>query len=164
MAFKPADSFVGAQPLTTVDDTAKHILGSRIKAVDVSLGEGEFIYLEGVADTAAGLVVGYNEAFETVLADAGDRGPVAVAMAAVVADKYGWYQIKGIATVKVLAADAADKPQFLTATDGSVDDAVVTGDQLDGFVSMSAIDTPAAGYAYCYLSYPCANGNGDSDG
>jgi len=77
-------------------------LGSIAKAYHPTFGEGEFIYLLGVASTVVGLTVRYNATtFQTTISPttANTGGPVAVAMSANVANQYGWYQIGGLATV-----------------------------------------------------------------
>jgi hypothetical protein len=79
-----------------------HPLGKIVRAYDATLGEGEFIYLLGVANTAVGNTVTYNATtFQTTLSPntANNVDPVAVAMSANVAGQYGWYQIAGLATV-----------------------------------------------------------------
>lgn len=105
----------GAQPVANTETTAKHLLGTIVKGVDPTYGEGEFIYLLGVASTAVGSVVTYDAStYQTVLCAVGGNipRPIAVAMSANVASQYGWYQISGVATVKKtctisLAAGAA---------------------------------------------------------
>ena len=112
------DARIFPQALTEVSTTQKVPLGTIISARDrdsTSVGEGEFIYLKGVASTAAGSVVTYdNSTYATTLSAVGGNipRPVAVAMAATVANTFGWYQIAGIAVVKKtctvsLAAGAA---------------------------------------------------------
>jgi hypothetical protein len=39
---------------------------------------------------------------------------------------YGWFMIRGVATIAVLADDAADAEQFCTTTAGFLDDAGTT--------------------------------------
>ena len=151
---------IGPGSVTDVLTTKAFLIGTIAKAVDPALGEGEFIFLPGVASTVAGHVVIYDTyANTTKLAVAGDRGPAAVAMAATVASTYGWYQIRGVATVKETSATAAAKI-FLTATPGVPAVAVVTGDKLDGGNFKTADATPAAGFAYAQITYPSLNGNG----
>jgi hypothetical protein len=157
-----AISPIGADLSNNVDSEKKFTLGTRVVGQDPTLGQGEFIYLLGVASVVAGDVVVYNEAFATTRAVAASRGPLAVALGATVAAKYGWFQIKGTAIVSVLAADAADVAQYLTATDGNLDDAVVAANAITGAVSMSAIDTPSTGKAYVALAYPFASGDLDA--
>jgi len=123
-------------------------LGQIIQAQDPVYGVGEFIYLQGVANTAVGSWVVYNDDdFSTVLLGADMIGPVAVAMAPVVAGLYGWYQIRGKAIGKVLAGFLDNANVYATATAGSVDDAVVAGDRVKNAKGASAIGVPSAGLA-----------------
>jgi hypothetical protein len=123
---------VGA--LTTVDTAVTNPLGTR-RRDDAG---NEYIYLQGVASTAAGDVVTYDEAFLTARSVASAVGPVAVALAAVLASQFGWYVIDGSATVNTSAAVADNAKLFLTATAGSVDDTSVAGDQIVGMIARSA--------------------------
>lgn len=100
MAFRPSTPYIGLQPIAETSATKNHPLGTIIRAVDPTLGEGEFIYLKGVGSTAVGYIVNYDDNFQTALdtsATAGPSRPLAVAMSANVADQYGWYQISGLA-------------------------------------------------------------------
>lgn len=153
-------SLVGAQPIATTSTTQAHPIGTRVRATSATYGEGEFIYLKGLASTAVGDVVIYDQKVpETIRAVAGSRGPVAVAMSANVADQYGWYQVKGSAVVK--AGTVADNGNvYVTATAGTVDDAVVAGDKIDGARFKTADGTPSAGFAVCEISSPALNANG----
>lgn len=132
---------------TTVIDTAATLpLGTR--ALD---GNGnEYIYLKGVANTAARSVVTFDENFATTLIAANAVGPVAVAMAATVASTYGWYQIYGNGSASS-DTTAADKQLFIDGTAGRVDDAVVTGDLIVGMVSTAA---DATNVLAVWLNYP----------
>lgn len=102
MAYVNASTFIGAQGLTVTDTVQRHQLGTVIKGVDPAVGEGEFIYLLGVASTVAGSVVTFDPAtFLTTLCAVGGNQPqpCAFAMSANVASQYGWYQISGVAVV-----------------------------------------------------------------
>ncbi len=115
---------------STVDTTAKHQLGTR----SVDKDGNEFIYLQGVASTAAKLAVTYDEAYATTLLAANAVGAVAVAMAATVANTYGWYQVKGSATATAAGAVADNKALYIAGS-GKVDDAAVAGDYVVGMWS-----------------------------
>ena len=160
MTYKHNGLTVGLQPLADTSTVQNHGIGTRTKGYSSTYGEGEFIYLKGVAGTDIGEVVIYDEyANTTALTVAGSRGPVAVAMSANVASQYGWYQISGAAVVKagtVVAGGAV----YLTATAGSIDDAVVATDKVDGARVKTADGTPSAGFAVVMLDRPAANGNG----
>ena len=114
--FVPVENRLGIQPISQTNLATPsqyqvgqsqqfgqaHPLGTIIRAYDATLGEGEFIYLLGVASTAVGNTVTYDATtFQTTLSPntAHNVGPVAVAMSANVATQYGWYQIGGLATV-----------------------------------------------------------------
>lgn len=151
-----ATTLVGAS-ITTVDTTQQWALGTRCRARDVgsdAAGEAEYIYLKGVASTAAGDVVVYDPKGATTvrLNDdvSGGIGLVAVAMAATVGSTYGWYAIFG--AVPVLAGSvAAGAAVYMTSTLGQIDDAVVTGDLITGMFTQS---TDSGSFAYCLLAYP----------
>ncbi|MBB3772027.1 hypothetical protein FHS55_002636 [Angulomicrobium tetraedrale] len=160
MTYTIVNPSLGAPSITDIANTANDYyrpwkLGARVRAVDETYGEGEFIYLKGVANTVRGSVVVFNpDDWSTVLAVANAVGPIAVAMGATVASTYGWYQIfgKGVASVLTGFVDNADC--YLTATDGSIDDTDVAGDYIRGMKGASAIGTPAAGLAEVELWYP----------
>jgi hypothetical protein len=116
---------------------------------------GEYIYLQGVLNTAAGSWVTFDEAHLTTLATANAQGRVGVAMAAIGASKYGWYQIYGMNTIaKVLTSFADNGKVYLTSTAGSVDDTDVAGDAVIGAIGRSAIAALHAGCATMELNYP----------
>jgi hypothetical protein len=146
---------------SVIDDTARVQVGTICKGYDDVRGEGMFIYLPGVASCALGdcvvydLTVGAPAIVRTLSGTHLVTGrPVAFAMNAIVAGKYGWFQIFGIAVGSVLAGFAAASKVFLTATAGNVDDAAIAGCQLMGAYGISAIATPLAGKAYLQISYP----------
>jgi len=141
-------------------------LGTVIQAEDkatTAYGAGEFIYLKGVASTAVGSVVLIDQDdFSTSLAVANDVGYLAVAMAATVANEYGWYQITGKAVIKGLTGLADNASLYLTATAGSLDDAVVAGDRVKGYAkTASALDTPSTGLAEADIRNPYVD-NGEA--
>jgi hypothetical protein len=160
MAFKFITPRLGAQAIAETSPTQKHFIGEIQQAVDDTYGAGEFIYLKGLAATAIGNLVIYDQfANTTVRTVAGSRGPAAVAMWANVANQFGWYQIAGAAVVTsgtVAAAGAV----YLTATAGLIDDAVVSTDKVDGARIKTADGTPSAGFAVVQINRPAANGNG----
>jgi hypothetical protein len=133
--------------------TAK--LGDIARAVDPVYGGGEFIYLQGVANTALGSWVVYNaDDYSTTLLAADAIGPVAVAMGATVAGTAGWYQIQGKAIGLVLAGFLDNANVYGTATAGSVDDAVVAGDRVKNAKGASAVGVPSAGLAEFEIERP----------
>lgn len=148
-------SLPGAQPVANTDTTQKHPLGTRIRATSPTYGEGEFIYLSGVASTAVGSWVTIHEDdWSTTLLAANDIGQVAVAMSGNVESQYGWYQIFGKAVGKALTGYADNALVYATSTSGSVDDAVVAGDRVKKAIGASALGTPSTGLAEFEISYP----------
>lgn len=149
---------VGLQRVDETSTTQNHPVGTIRTAKDrdtTAYGEGEFIYLKGVASTAVGSWVTYNsDDGSTALLAADAIGPVAVAMSANVASQYGWYQIQGKAVGKALTGFADNANVYATSTAGSVDDAVVAGDRVKRAKGASAVDTPSTGLAEFEISRP----------
>lgn len=133
---------VGAQPIDVTDTTQNHPLGTKVKAVDPTYGEGEFIYLAGVASTVVGSLVTYNPVTgATTLAPntANLAQPVAVAMSANVASQYGWYQIAGAAVIKKTAVKVSPNVAvYLSATAGRIRASAASGKQVLGARSANA--------------------------
>lgn len=144
----------GGQPIEDTSTTQKHAIGTRVLAYDPVQGEGEFIYLKGLASTAVGDVVVFNQyTGVTTRATTRSKGLVGVAMSANVANQFGWYQIRGLAIVNSTSA-AADASVYSSATAGTVLNTVVAGDIVYGATFASANGTPATGKAYVSLFYP----------
>ena len=133
MAFTFDTPLLGIQPVDEVSATQQHPLGTIVTGHDPSHGAAEFIYLTGVANTAAGSWVTYDITGASALLVASAVGPVAIAMAANVASKYGWYMIQGrhpAALCWTSLALASNALLYATASGGLVDDAVVSGDRI----------------------------------
>ena len=150
MSYGTIETFI-TESVTNVDSAQKYPLGMIIRAVDPTLGMGEFIYLKGLADTAIGTVVNYDQEGVTALINANTVGPVAVAMAATVANTYGWYQITGVAKVLV-DTDVADNAAVYASGAGTVNDAAVAGDQVWPAKFVAA--RTGAGLVSCSISRP----------
>ena len=155
MAYSISNPRIGSQPIATTDTVKNHPLGTIVHAHDPVYGEGEFIYLLGLASTAVGSWVTYNnDDGSTTLLAANAIGPVAVAMSANVASQYGWYQIQGKAIGKALTGYVDNALVYATATAGSIDDAVVAGDRVKNAKGASAVDTPSTGLAEFEIERP----------
>lgn len=127
-------TIAGAQPIANTSTVQKHPLGTIVRGFDPTLGEGEFIYLVGVASTAIGLMVSYNATtYQTTIlpSTANLAVPVAVAMSANLAAAFGWYQIGGLAVILKTAvkADPAVNANrvYISATAGRVMQTSVAG-------------------------------------
>lgn len=142
---------LGYGPLTAVHDSALVPLGTKHRQEsNDGTGVKEYIYLKGVASTVANDVVTFDENFATTRLVPDAVGPVAVALAAVVANKYGWYQIYGNASVNSDTM-AADTQAYIDTVSGKVDDAAVTGDLVLG---MTAAAATSGGVTAVFLNYP----------
>lgn len=145
-----------------VHDSALNPLFSRASDANGNV----YIYLKGVADVAAGSWVNYDVGTDGVVAlldtdVAGTLiGRIAVAMAAVVANKYGWFAIYGSSIVGKSLASATDtKNAFAVSTAGSVDDSGAGAEALVfGAFYQSAVDTPTSGHSYFALNFPYMTG------
>lgn len=144
--------------VANVDSTPTFPVGTLMDARDsVSKSIGRFIYLKGAAATAAGDVVEidtYTPATTRWAGTANSGKPLAVAMAATVANTYGWYQIGGAATVNLGGAVTAGNPVYFQAT-AVVDDAAVNGKQIMGATFLT---TAAAGTAVIQINSPACQG------
>ncbi len=122
------------QGTSAIDTSAKVPVGTKAK----DRSGNEFIYLQGVASTAAGSWVTFDEGGLTTLLAANAVGPVAIAMAATVANTFGWYQIDGVNTIASTDTVAADVACYIDGTAGRADDAVVTGDLIVGAMTRTS--------------------------
>lgn len=155
MAYVFAENRLGQPPITQVDTVAQLPLGTILRAYDPTYGSGEFMYVKGVASTAIGSwVLILADDWSTTLLAADMKGQVGVAMSANVASSYGWVQISGKAIGKALTGYLDNALVYATATAGSVDDAVVSGDRIKNAIGASAVDTPSAGFAEFEINRP----------
>jgi hypothetical protein len=147
MAFKSVEQFVVPQAIDELSTTAKMPLGSIVRAVDSTLGAGEFIYLKGVSGTArAGYIVRYDDGFQTALNTSAltDSLPLAISMAACTASYYGWYQISGLAVAaKASATTFADGAGLNSASGLAI--AVSTNVQIQGAVVRTVTTSSGSG-------------------
>ncbi len=156
MAYFFKEQSAGWQHIANTEATQLHPLGTIVKATDPTYGEGTFIYLKGVASTAVGDVVNFDQYNGTTTrAVAATRGPLAVAMSANVASQYGWYQLVGCAVVSVSTVDAGDTLS-VTATAGQLDDITTAAQGVIGLKLITANGTPSAGLALAQINHPGA--------
>lgn len=158
-------TIAGAQPIANTETSQKHHLGTIVRGVDPTYGEGEFIYLLGVASTVIGSLVRYNATtFQTTLQAAvalqKQATPLAVAMSANVASQYGWYQISGLAVIKKTAvAVNANVPIFMAATAGRIKVLASNGLQvLNATTANLATVTSTTSTVIVAINRPCMQG------
>lgn len=164
-ASNPALGLANFNPVV-VDTTAVTPVGTIACAYDDVYGMGEFIYLPGVAATVSGDLVHYDLSPVGVVttravsaAGVTNSGrPLAVALGAVLAGQFGWYQIAGVAIVNVAAGAVAGVAGLTGANAGSLTSTLSAGNQVLGARLSSAIGVPAAGKAYYTMNRPCMQG------
>lgn len=114
-----------------------------------------YIYLLGVASTAVGDVVTYDEDGVTARGTNALVGQCALATAATVASTWGWYLISGTG-IGNLATNCADNVALqTTATAGELDDTTVAGDDVWSAVSRVAVTTATTGLVQ--VNFPFMN-------
>jgi hypothetical protein len=152
-----AVDLIGAN-LQSFGTTQLFTLGTVCRGKDMGslgYGHGVFIYLKGVASTAAGDCVVYDPVAatttRTVLAT---RGPIAIALSANVASNFGWYQIEGQAAANTASAGtgAANSMLAQTSTAGQLTVASAVAGALIGAICKSAQDTPTSGFTQVALT------------
>lgn len=158
MAFHITSPVAGNQAIADRSTTQKHPLGKVVTAEDPTYGEGEFIYLQGVASTIVGSVVEYNTSFQTGLDSTAldSPQPLAVAMSICTASYYGWYQIGGIAQVAKLSTTSFAADAFFAASAGLAI-AAATGLRIHGAVVAvvaSAVSVAAPDLVTAMISRP----------
>ncbi len=157
MAYSITEQVIGSQGIAENTATQNHNLNTIVRAYDASYGEGEFMYLKGIASTVVGSWVVFSmddSATVLLLASTSPDDPVAVAMAATVASEFGWYQISGKAVGKASSGYADDGEVYATSTAGEVDDNVVAGDRVINALGASAVGTPSSGLAEFEIRRP----------
>jgi hypothetical protein len=146
MAYKTGAASVGA--LTDVDTVQRNPLGARRQ----DEANNEYVYLAGVASCVAGDWVSYNASTYVAVRLAGNAvGLVGIALGAILAANWGWFQIYGFNIISRSDTVAGAGGLFIDATTGRVDDDSVAGDFVNGAVSTGADTTNVLPV---HLSYP----------
>lgn len=166
MTYNPVEPQLGIQPIAVSSSVQNHAIGKIVRADDPTYGEGEFIYLLGVASTVVGSVVTYNgnstgkPTGQTTLAPATAHlaQPLAVAMSINLAASYGWYQIAGNAVVATNGTLAAGPGPVGLAGSGQLTSSITAGMEVLNAVNVTATGTPAAGQAVVEINRPFAQG------
>lgn len=157
MAYSFVDGRIGAQPIAETSTVQRHPLGTIVRAVDPTYGEGEFIYLLGVSSTVVGSGVVYDAAgYQTALASVvgATPRPLAVAMSANVGSQYGWYQIAGKAVVRKASATSFAAAAALGVTSGLAVAAVTAKRLSNAVVSAAASGASAVVTAVVAINRP----------
>jgi len=133
--FAPITPFAGEQPFNdwfAPDTTQRHVLGTKITAVDPYWGLGTFMYVKSTDAILKGSLCAWDESLNAgLLPSAVTQGfPWGVAMAPMASGTYGWIQLEGRAVYKTNATVAADGVVAVAAA--GILGATATGKQLIG--------------------------------
>lgn len=132
------DGRIGMQPINQTSTVQQHSFGTIVRCKDVgttNYGEGEFIYVKGVASGVLNAWAGIRrKAGLTILAVAGGDYNLIGTMCSTLdaTTKFGWCQISGRAIGKCLTSYADNAVVVFTSTAGSIDDASVASDGVLG--------------------------------
>lgn len=131
------------QPIHATSTVQLMPFGSIVRAYDNIQGAGEFMYLGGVASTAVGNVMtaAVSTGVVTRFVTAPNSGRAFyIAMAAHVANQFGWYQISGTALATTAGTGAAGGVAYTVGT-STVTSAATTGNAILGSVIVAAEDS-----------------------
>lgn len=156
------DTVLTSGAITDVHSAAKYDVGTCRSDKHGNV----FVYLQGIDSVARGDWVVYyitSIAASVTTRLVGDLiGLVAIAMAATVADKFGWFQVAGnnLYAKMTSGGNAAVGTALYHQAAGLVDDVEVTGDLIVGAVCSveeGQLSGTPAGYGGVTLSYPSVN-------
>lgn len=162
MTWVPTENRTGIQPIAVSSTTQNHQLGEIIRALDGTgvQGGGEFIYLEGVANTVVGMLVTYDPVAGTttlVPSNTAQGNPLAVAMSANVASQFGWYQVAGAALIKKTAVKITPGSKLaISATAGRVFATSTAGKAVWNAISVGATVASATSTVTALIQRPFA--------
>lgn len=111
--YSALNTMAGNQPFNDwflPDTTQRHPLGMKVDAVDPYWGWGTFVYAKASGVVGKGLVCIVDATYLALgVPNAANQGfPLAVAMAQMAANTFGWFQVQGLAVYKTNATVAAD--------------------------------------------------------
>ncbi len=146
--------------LTDVDTTKRNPLGTRF----IDDNANEYIYMQGIASLAAGDWCLYNAATASSpyivarLLTTSVNGPVAVAMAAVLASQFGWFQVWGLTpTFTAVTTDGSADGKLLSQ--GATVGRLVTGSvTTKNIINAVAVGAAASNTGTVFITYPYALG------
>lgn len=168
MAWSTANDRAGTGLPGVIYDTKLVAIGTINRFVDPIYGEGDFIFLPGVAALVAGDVVEYTSGngaaspTGSVTRWAGTAGtgkPLAVASVAnILTTNWSWYQLTGLAVINTSGAVAAGNPLYWQAT-ATLSATLVAGKQFNNASPVSANGVPSANKTTVQIFYPFGQGN-----
>lgn len=133
--FAAISAFAGTQPFNdwfTPDTVQRHVLGTKVTAVDPFWGLGTFMYVKSNDALLKGSLTMFDEVYNGVLlpSTALQGFPFGVAMAPMASGVFGWIQVEGRCVYKTNATVAADVAVAVAAA--GIAGTLVAGKQLLG--------------------------------
>ena len=168
MAWTTTNDRAGTGVPGVIYDVQLNDIGAINSFRDPIYGEGQFIFLPGVASLAAGDVV----EFTTSAGVASPTGsvtrwaggalagkPLAVSTVAnILTTNWSWYQLSGCGVINISGTVVAGDKAYWQAT-ATVSSTLVASKQMNNCVAVSANAVPAAGKATYNFYFPFAQGN-----
>jgi hypothetical protein len=184
MAYKIIEHRSGLTPIANIDQGAQingagpflpsqswaggPFPGDVVRAYDPVYGVGEFLYAQTSGSITLGQIctwsgnttAGQAQTFTMAAAPATANlaQPLAVAMAAGVANGWGWFQISGNAVVATNGTLAAGPAPVYLAGSGQVTSTAAAGKQVENAINVTATGNPSAGFAIVSIDRPHAQG------
>lgn len=124
----------GGPRLMETETVQNFPFGYRVRGFDPIHGFGEFVFLQGVAATAAGTLVNYNPFTGATTVNTGaaaNSTPLAWALAPTVANLFGWYQLAGVA-LAINNGTAAAGPAYQLGAGNNITSTQAAGTQILG--------------------------------
>ena len=148
----PVDPNPSAGVHNDVHATQQNPLG----AVRMFSDGNQYIYLKGVASTAANDWVVFDETYQTTRAVATSGGPAAIAQAATIASTFGWYLYIGSGTAYVLSAAVSAATLYANAQAGAASATVVSN---KGYLNVMTATAAASNAATVRINRPWLGDN-----
>lgn len=141
-----------------LDDSPTTSAGFALGTTIYTNDGGSYQYVQCATAVTQYHVVGIDEDYKIspltkTIADDGWRIGVA-SQSGFAADDFGWVQLTGTTTLKVLGSCAADVTLYTTATAGALDDTSASQTNIDGIVITTTNSTTAAANVEAILSWP----------
>ena len=156
MAYLHVEPRIGAQPIGTTSTTKRHPLGTMVRATDLTLGEGYFMYAKASIALLAGDAVWIKGATQFAakvsVGNAVTAGDIAFAQVAFAADEYGWFQRTGSPTIRLTSSTEKETPLYVNASAGVLS-GLTNSIVVLGVVAVTSVTT-TVGAVQCRASFP----------
>ena len=137
-------------PISQIDFSPLYTIGTKTTLRDGN----EYVYLRGVAGTMVGSWIIYNHLGDTALIAVGLNGPIAIAMAPIIADRWGWYCIQALRIDARIAPNTPVNASIIgrQGADGDAGSGMAAGDEIFNVMCRAATGATAA-VVPCQINY-----------